>query len=109
MPRKNTHKKISKIVLGRDYGEVDALIDWPVRFLGKSHRKLNHTLVEAIVIGFLASGEARGAAAGALHIVVDVASTFLNKQIINGQGKKNGGKKSRTKKVPSGIRSKHER
>ena len=56
-------------------------MDWPSKFLGPNHRKLNHSVIASILIGFLASKDPKGAMAGLLHVATDEAVTFVKKEV----------------------------
>jgi len=98
MPNKETHKKICELFLGESFGDVDTIIDWPVRYMGKSHRELNHGLIEATLIGLIITGEVKGGAAGALHTITDQAVSFLKQELKkSSEVKKCNGKKNKRK------------
>jgi hypothetical protein len=100
MPRRKTHGKISKLLLGKPFPEVDMVLDFPSRFLGRSHRRVLHTLPEAILVGLIVSGQARGGASGAIHVIVDMVDTVAKKQIgniIENGGEIDGRKKTQKK------------
>lgn len=98
MPNNETHKKICELFLGDSYGAVDTVIDWPVRYMGKSHRELNHSLLEATLIGLLVTGEVKGGAAGALHVMTDQAVSFLKEELKKSKEvKKRNGNKNKKK------------
>lgn len=44
MPSHYTHKKIDKIILGKEYPDVHKWIDEPVKWLGPRHRILRHDI-----------------------------------------------------------------
>jgi len=50
---------------------VDRAIDWPVRFIGLSHRKIFHSYPEAFIIGVLSSQSFLGGFGGCLHVLLD--------------------------------------
>ena len=98
MPSNRTHKKVCELILGKCFPEVDATLDAPVAFLGSSHRKVLHTVAEAAVVGLLVSGDARGAAAGVIHVATDFLDSFAKKKvnkIISNRGENDVGKKQK--------------
>ena len=101
MPQRKTHEKIEKLILGRPFGAVDAGLDSPVKLLGRSHRKVLHSIPEAVVVGFVLGGGVRGAAAGVLHILADTAESGVNKKI-NKLTKNRGETKFRKKRKQKG-------
>jgi hypothetical protein len=46
-------------------------IDLPYIFYGRSHRRFFHTYEEAYPIGYIVSGEAKGALSGTFHVWLD--------------------------------------
>jgi hypothetical protein len=81
MPKRKTHEVISRLLLGQSYPNVDRGLDWPVKFMGRSHRKLFHTIPESIIIGLLLTGDVKGAMAGVLHVVTDTVDSGAKKKI----------------------------
>jgi hypothetical protein len=82
MPKRRTHEKIAKLLLGKSYPNVDIVIDLPSKFLGSSHRRIFHTPLEAALIGLFLSGDIRGAADGVLHILVDAVESSVNRELL---------------------------
>jgi len=70
MPSNHTHKKISKLLLGKNCRLTHEIIDYPVRFLGEKHRVLFHDPVSAAVIGYVTNGP-EGVYSGLLHLAAD--------------------------------------
>ena len=97
MPKRETHEKIAKLLLGKSYPMVDRGLDWPVRLMGRGHRKVLHSVPEALVVGFVLGGGVRGAAAGVLHVLVDFAESGVNLKI-NKLTKNRGETKCRKKR-----------
>ena len=83
MPKRKTHEDISRLLLGKSYSEVDIALDWPAKFMGCHHRKVLHTIPEGCIIGLLVTGDAKGAAAGALHVITDSVDSRAKKEIKN--------------------------
>jgi hypothetical protein len=73
MPSHRLHRYFSKFWLGRPYGEVHRAIDRPYLYLGRAHRRVFHTPIEAYTIGSMASSEPRAGEAGIWHIWLDKA------------------------------------
>lgn len=69
------------MLLGQSYPIVDAGLDWPVRLMGSSHRKLFHTLPQAFVIGLILTGDVEGGIAGVLHVITDNVDSDAKKEI----------------------------
>lgn len=96
MPKRKIHESVTKLLLGQSYTHVDEIIDFPVKFLGPSHRKLFHTLPESFLLGLLMSGEIRGGLAGLLHVLTDNIDSNTRKEInklFNNRGDRNCRKK----------------
>jgi len=74
MPSRDSHKKISRYVTGDSCDLTHAIIDYPVRYLGRKHQILFHDPLSAFLIGFFADGY-NGAISGLLHIGAD----YINK------------------------------
>jgi hypothetical protein len=75
VPKRKTHEVISKLLLGQTFSEVNQAIDWPIRFLGPSHRIMFHTIPEAFIIGLVVTGDVKGAIAGVAHVLTDNVSS----------------------------------
>jgi hypothetical protein len=100
MPKNRTHGKISKLLLGKSFPEVDKALDFSSRVLGRSQRRVLHTLPEAILVGLIVSGQAKGCVSGAVHVIVDMVDSVAKKQISNkieNGGEINGRKKTEKK------------
>ena len=81
MPKRKTHEDIAKLLLGQSYPIVDQGLDWPVKLMGSSHRKLFHTLPQAFLIGLILTGDAKGAMAGVLHVITDHVDSGAKKEM----------------------------
>jgi hypothetical protein len=75
LPNHNVHGTVSKLVLGRSYPSVDKAVDWPVRFLGASHRRLFHTVPESFIIGIISSQSLEGGISGIVHVILGHADS----------------------------------
>jgi hypothetical protein len=71
MPKHKTHKYFARLLLGKAYSKVDKQIDLPYVWLGRKHRALFHTYYEAFCVGYITSGEWKGALAGVYHVWLD--------------------------------------
>jgi hypothetical protein len=71
VPKHKTHRHFARSVLGKAYREVDRQIDLPYIWLGRKHRALFHTYYEAFCVGYITSGEWKGALAGVYHVWLD--------------------------------------
>ena len=76
MPSRNFHKKLSRYVTGDDCNLTHAIIDYPVRYLGRNHQILFHDPFSVLVIGTITDGY-QGAVSGLLHIAAD----YFNKKL----------------------------
>lgn len=76
MPSRDSHKKISRYVTGESCNLTHAIIDYPVRYLGRKHQVLFHDPLSALLIGLFADGYS-GAISGLLHIGAD----YINKEL----------------------------
>jgi hypothetical protein len=83
MPKRKTHEDISRLLLGKSFSEVSIALDWPAKFMGCHHRKVFHTVHEGCIVGYLLTGDAKGAAAGALHVITDIVDSGVKKEIKN--------------------------
>ena len=81
MPKRKTHEDISRLLLGKSFSNVDKAMDWPARLMGRYHRRVLHTIPEGFIIGLLLTGNARGALAGALHVITDTVDSGAKKEI----------------------------
>ncbi len=71
MPKHRTHRYVSRLFLGKPFSEVHRLIDEPYIFLGRKHRQMFHTPVEAYFMGCSASEDPDAGMAGFLHVWLD--------------------------------------
>ena len=46
MPSHKTHRKIDRLLLGKEHEDVHLWLDEPVKYLGPHHRILRHSFVE---------------------------------------------------------------
>lgn len=82
MPNRKMHKVLSKFLVGDSCDSTHKIIDYPVRFLGKNHRRLFHDPITASIIGYATNRE-RGVVSALSHILADFSSTYIKKQIRN--------------------------
>ncbi len=80
MPRRSSHKKLSKWLLGNAHSEVHKALDWPHKLLGRRHRILFHDPLSAMFFGAAAAARRgknplTGAAAGVVHVAQDMLSS----------------------------------
>jgi hypothetical protein len=71
LPKHRIHNYADKLWFGRSFPKVHKAIDLPYIVYGRSHRRFFHTYKEAYPIGYIVSGEAKGALSGAFHIWLD--------------------------------------
>jgi hypothetical protein len=91
MPRRKTHEDISIFFLGKPFSSVNKTLDLPVKVLGRSHRKLLHTIPEGFLVGVLLTGNIDGGISGVLHVVVDIVDSSVKKEmkkLIKNRGEK---------------------
>jgi len=72
------HRAIEKLVLGKEYPEVDRWMDQPAYHYGPGHRKFRHD-ARAVVLMALVHRDPRAGAAALLHIAADLAPVELKK------------------------------
>lgn len=73
MPTHREHRKVARLLLGKDYPDIDMLLDLPA-FMGvKKHRRFFHDPMSAFMIGYVRHG-VKGGLAGLIHIMLDNAS-----------------------------------
>jgi len=58
MPSHNTHRRIDRLVLGKEYPHIHWYKDKPFRYLGPSHRRLRHDLETDLLIGAICGPDA---------------------------------------------------
>ena len=78
MPGRKEHEELTRRLLGRGYGEVHAVKDFPAKFLGPSHRQLFHDLQTNIMLGAMYGPGAF--VAGMLHDSMDFYDTKTSKK-----------------------------
>jgi len=71
MPKHLVHHFVDKSILGKAYPSVHRALDYPTRFGVRPHRKLFHSVPEAVVVGAVASWSLGGGISGLLHILTD--------------------------------------
>ncbi len=71
MPDAKTHAKINRLMLGKDYLWVSALMDKPAAYLGPSHRRVFHDQDTAFLIFLRSGGDVKALMAAELHIAAD--------------------------------------
>jgi len=89
MPSHKTHRLISRLILGKEYPEVDRWLDQPYRHLGPRHRILRHTPAEVIA----KFGVSDKALAGLLHIALDYAVSEAKRKLRQKKSKRKRRKK----------------
>jgi len=75
MPDHMTHRIVKELLLGTSDMDVDKLIDDPVRFLGKGHRKLFHSPRDVFMLAAFSKDPARFIDHAFIHIATDRAVT----------------------------------
>ncbi|MFQ6064224.1 MAG: hypothetical protein ACE5L6_01995 [Candidatus Bathyarchaeia archaeon] len=81
MPRHKTHRKVDRLVLGREYEWVHKLLDTAAPALGPSHRKVGHDQESAGLIFLLSRGDLKALISAELHIALDKHDTELKKML----------------------------
>jgi len=81
MPKGKTHEYICRMVLGKSYPMVDKVLDLPVVFLGRNHRKLFHSIPEAVILGLILTGHLNGSIAAVLHTTTDSVDSYAKRKI----------------------------
>ena len=95
MPSHEEHKKITRIITGKDYDWIHKMMDFAVPYLGPRHRIVGHDQ-ETVALAFVLSGGDLGAAIAAeAHILVDKQDTFIKKSITQLLGRKKTNKRRR--------------
>ena len=74
MPGHKLHKSANKAVLGKDYEDVNKLLDFPQRFMGPAHRKYFHDHTTPFLV-LAATRDTKKAMAAVLHIMLDKSMT----------------------------------
>lgn len=84
--RRQQHDTVCKALLRDSCDTVNKIIDFPSMFLGANHRKIFHSIPEAMVLGAIFhKNKVKGAAAGLLHIACDWFDTVNKKVMRNGR------------------------
>jgi hypothetical protein len=71
LPKHKTHNFADKLWFGRSFPKVHEALDLPYVIYGRRHRRFFHTYKEAYPIGYVVSGEAKGALSGVFHVWLD--------------------------------------
>ena len=71
MPKHNIHNFVNKLLFGRKFEKVDKTLDYSVRFLGPSHRKVFHDYLTGPLVGAVVTQNLGGIAAAVVHISLD--------------------------------------
>jgi hypothetical protein len=71
LPKHKPHNYADKLLFGKSFPEVHKTIDLPYIVYGRSHRRFFHPYKEAYPIGYIITGEAKGALSGAFHVWLD--------------------------------------
>ena len=69
MPRHKVHRRLDRLILGREMPHVHLMKDWPYRVLGPRHRIVGHDMFTNILIGLLYGRDAFISAV--LHDIAD--------------------------------------
>lgn len=77
-PSHKTHRKVDKMILGKEFPEVHWYKDKPYKRLGPTHRKVRHDTTTNLLLGFLYGSEAF--VSGTLHDLTDFAHTTVKKK-----------------------------
>ena len=77
MPSHEEHRRITKLLLGKEYPEVHSHKDAPVKKLGSRHRILRHDPLTNLALA-AKSGDPGAFVAGALHDVTDAVDSAMN-------------------------------
>ena len=75
MPKHNIHNFVNKLLFGRKFEKVDKTLDYSVRFLGPSHRKVFHDYFTGPLVGIIVTKSLSGIAAAFVHINLDKICT----------------------------------
>jgi hypothetical protein len=81
-PDHPTHRIVKKLLLNDGSMDVDKLIDDPVRFLGKGHRKFFHNSKDVLLLAAFSKDPARFVEHAMTHIYTDRLFT-MRRQIMN--------------------------
>ena len=76
MPSHEIHRKIDKLILGKEFREVHKILDEPVKWLGKRHRISRHDLAFA----FMRFGASEEFASACLHILTDFGVSKMRRK-----------------------------
>jgi len=76
LPRREKHKTLCESLLGDGYEDVHRWMDAPSKKLGVKHRRVRHSVLDAIMVG-LTTGDPLAGVAALLHIWQDIASSAV--------------------------------
>ena len=78
MPSHRVHRAVNKLLLGKEYEDVNIWMDAPYRYLGSRHRVLRHTPEEVIA----KYGFTERALAGLIHIALDRGYSAVKREVL---------------------------
>ncbi|MHA1506356.1 MAG: hypothetical protein ACTSR0_04105 [Candidatus Asgardarchaeia archaeon] len=78
MPSRKVHLLVDKLFLRKTFPKVHRFMDYPSKYLGKSHRVLRHDLTTAFMLGLIYGSEAF--LSSYLHILTDKAFSRLSRR-----------------------------
>ena len=70
MPAREIHLLDDRLLLGREFPEVHAYIDRPVKWMGKKHRRIRHDL-ETVMLILAVTRDPLAAVSAIMHISRD--------------------------------------
>jgi len=74
MPQRKVHNTLNRMLFGRDFNQLNKVLDSAHKVLGTRHRIVFHHPVQAAIVGYSMYGE-EGALAALLHSITDEATT----------------------------------
>ena len=79
MPSHRIHKKVNKMLLGKEHEDVNKLLDFPYAFLGPKHRVVLHDKKTPFIVLAL-TGDIEKALAAYIHIKTDEIFSKLSRR-----------------------------
>src|SRR6266852_340368 len=71
MPSRRVHNYWSRQILGQSFDEIHRVLDAPVAWMGRSHRRLFHNFTDAAILARMVSDDPLAPLAAAIHIRLD--------------------------------------
>jgi hypothetical protein len=74
------HRRIDRLLLGKEYPWVHRYLDRPARWAGKGHRRYRHDM-QTVALVLLASKDPKAAISAFMHIAADQGERALRPKV----------------------------